>query len=1294
MSSLPTQAAPQQPSSTRESNLLNILLTPSASSTSSFPTPTSQPPASQATYSFPSSQHTPNLIHDHEGERQDDMLKLFGGHIGPSKKSSGEDLLKTLMSEPRGMEREGRALLEGLVEELEGGRESGMSGGALSAISGGMSATSGGSEVGAASFPSFPHSSLALPLQPTRTSGPHSYTFSTSSPSNTSEVPSTNSPSNAAKSPFDFISPFEMMERQFKQPAPRQPQPPTQAPAQPRKTSPMAGGDSLENESLPSTGSAKKTQRDEVVEDSPELIAARQKWMAKEYRDRGIEAFGGQKKTGFKMPPSSDPITIDCSKPLLESLYTQHMTLTAITLFATPVKMEVGRKMAATRDGFISYATKQGRVRVIDRNTGARLLLKSHSLPIIDMAVSKMEGRSLLSAGLRAESLATCGADGKLILWKVPSNFHDDTTEYRISTEIHSGNMGTFAGLQWHPTKPDVLAVRTTKGALAILDFEKDVSGKILNGRGPVAWEEAIKGQRLVVLPTMARLMTFSPDGTLLAVYTDDGFLSIRESDHPERVVFQSKHKLASPASSITGVEFLNAPGCHPRYISISRNNGTKVEVFELPNLLQSILQVNFTASQVAGTSLPPLDMATSLFCHTSFRSNVSTLFISNSLRASVFAFHVQFPKSSEFEKESNRTDADFIKQLVQQRPEASPLSPGILPTPFVDYVVEIPTVETVISFALDEVPASQERDDGAPISLFLSHPKGINQLYIDRAVVDPKYQPEQKAETEDEEGAGYMTRRMSLESSIQVQVETEVAVDGEKAQTGDEQPAELDVPEGINDASMMDLLGSPKEARLGDTPEVENDVSVSEMKLAGTVINGAIRTMKEKKEKSVPKSDFKEKEQTPSTSKRNEGEASTPSSKDLRKLEDNLTNKIGKLFTKEMDKFQQRAEEERASQNASELSRQENILRLVSNALSGNTKKLLESTVKAEIKNVVLPSISKIIADSVSDQISKGVAEALRKTLPNELERLLLRPDVSSHMSKHLGSSVAPLIERNVQTIIQQTIVPRFRDGTQAMLESLMNEVRSEMVDVRKEIVAEQSEILNGQENELRDLRDTVDGLRSQISNLERMVLRMQHGSNGQAPAHQDTQPVQPLHIKPHIQHAPRATGSSSSSQATPPSGKPSQIQPTKYIPQRPVTPTSQYEDLFLNVLSNPHNSLVTLIDQAPPHRLSAIFAGPSGKPVISQAVILTMAHKIAAELDSTDGKLLDTGRRRLSWLWYCIQSADVNDQTTAGYLGRIFNVVRTSLMSRQKKLEAIEDIDGAMAISEVINAVQAKIP
>ena len=231
--------------------------------------------------------------------------------------------------------------------------------------------------------------------------------------------------------------------------------------------------------------------------------------------------------------------------------------------------------------------------------------------------------------------------------------------------------------------------------------------------------------------------------------------------------------------------------------------------------------------------------------------------------------------------------------------------------------------------------------------------------------------------------------------------------------------------------------------------------------------------------------------------------------SKEIKKMEENLYTRIGRLVGKELDKqrkspqppltqglemltcmiIDQRLEDVRVSEQQADIARQEKLLKLISNELTKNTTRVVEMAVKAEVQNSVLPSLENITKNEVkavlNGQIAKGLGDSMShvcclfevcaphniddlvifQALPNEIERLLLRPDVSNHVARTFSSAITPIIERHVKEAINKTLIPAYTAQSSSMHQELSREIHAEMLNIKKEVIAWQSEALRGQE-------------------------------------------------------------------------------------------------------------------------------------------------------------------------------------------------------------------------------------
>lgn len=86
-------------------------------------------------------------------------------------------------------------------------------------------------------------------------------------------------------------------------------------------------------------------------------------------------------------------------------------------------------------------------------------------------------------------------------------------------------------------------------------------------------------------------------------------------------------------------------------------------------------------------------------------------------------------------------------------------------------------------------------------------------------------------------------------------------------------------------------------------------------------------------------------------------------------------------------------------------------------------------------------------------------------QNLPTELERLLVRPDVSAHIARTFTSTVSPLVERQVKDTITKSLIPAYTQQSSAMHQELSREIHSEILNLKKEVITWQTEALRGQE-------------------------------------------------------------------------------------------------------------------------------------------------------------------------------------------------------------------------------------
>ena len=86
-------------------------------------------------------------------------------------------------------------------------------------------------------------------------------------------------------------------------------------------------------------------------------------------------------------------------------------------------------------------------------------------------------------------------------------------------------------------------------------------------------------------------------------------------------------------------------------------------------------------------------------------------------------------------------------------------------------------------------------------------------------------------------------------------------------------------------------------------------------------------------------------------------------------------------------------------------------------------------------------------------------------QSLPTEIEKLLLRPDISNHFASILSTNLNPLIERYIKDSVTKNIIPTYSQQTSAMHQDILREMRAEILNVKKDSMSWQTETARSQE-------------------------------------------------------------------------------------------------------------------------------------------------------------------------------------------------------------------------------------
>ncbi|KAM0787142.1 hypothetical protein ACM66B_006393 [Microbotryomycetes sp. NB124-2] len=1067
-----------------------------------------------------------------------------------------------------------------------------------------------------------------------------------------------------------FVSPFDALEQSYakdkaskalKQAASDQESNRSTPVNPPRDTLSPVSGTRLATGSVASSDAGDLTPSH--VPASPALkgkAPARQSMLASSYLPSPASESASNGPSGLRLPRNdtiAQVLTIDVSDDLRDSLLTDPVKTTPVALFNVELKRPQGQIVGLSNRSF-TYTTSKGRARVIDKDSGTRILLKAHKTELIDLQVAKNAGPE----GTRA--IATVAQDDKLILWAVPDHCTEETAGFTRTPELSTEFLGSnehWRVVRLHPHFPEVpvIVAGTSKGTGVVLSAPLKLDTQFNT--------DDVRVTKLGDSPVVD--IDFSPDGTAFAALTMDGQVMICSTANPRDVLVTRKSIVADKPA--TAVRLLANHTCRPSALALLSDEGRHGQ-------LVSLHQIKDARQPATIEFLSPGD-ADANFGTCAYHRPSNSLYWSSSVRGSLFAFKLAYPESDHALSSEAKDDADFLKLLqttctVDGRP------------PRIDHVVEIPSPAPVVSFALED-GASAEDDT---FSALIAHPGGIHQIHFKQPRVPVTSASASGTESDsdfaDDEAHIDSGRRMSLESAIHVSSEVEIAVD--EIDPVAESVSIPDTPAlpalGLSQTMLAAVSVEPAVSPVAEEPPSRTDtaetidrnstVTPTASATATHAINAAIKTMKAAK-----KAQAEQQQRTPEIAGRELAPALTSSSKtstanaspqapgryaddvansslkEIRKLTTSLPTKIAEMVEAEFEKHVYRLEEQRHVDRVDEKARQESMLKVMSSQLTKHTSKLVEQTLKDELAKLG-PIVEKSMQRALSSSMEK-TQTGVRKTIQQDVEQALIKSDSLRKLEGQIATEAT-----------RQARAEAHEESVKVGLTTLQRS----FLDLQKELV--KSYTANAMLVEtMGKMQSNVLAMQNNLQRLEQTVAALRLGPPAAAPALANTTPTLAASASPLASDSPVSAQLNVVAEDL----------ETKFTE---MLQPSQEPD-FVELKAFIRKSTPRLLDQIMPPPLSGL------KPTISNAVLLSLTLRIGQLVAREEARHSQENAVEGHWLLRCVESLDSTESEIQHYGPKIAEWVTRGLQTRQATLVKLGDIVGTQQIGALVISIKSKL-
>ena len=170
---------------------------------------------------------------------------------------------------------------------------------------------------------------------------------------------------------------------------------------------------------------------------------------------------------------------------------------------------------------------------------------------------------------------------------------------------------------------------------------------------------------------------------------------------------------------------------------------------------------------------------------------------------------------------------------------------------------------------------------------------------------------------------------------------------------------------------------------------------------------------------------------------------------KELKKIEQGVSNEFSKVLGRELDSLYKHIAEDKRVQDASGAAKQDAVLRLVSSTLGDNVEKSLSRIIQKSIKETVLPSISELTTTtvtkqlhaSIGHQVQDAVPAAMKHAMHEAMNRSMQSPDMFRTISEQVSKTVSAHVEREISTTMTKSIAPGFQNVAMSLVQKTNGE-------------------------------------------------------------------------------------------------------------------------------------------------------------------------------------------------------------------------------------------------------------
>lgn len=136
-------------------------------------------------------------------------------------------------------------------------------------------------------------------------------------------------------------------------------------------------------------------------------------------------------------------------------------------------------------------------------------------------------------------------------------------------------------------------------------------------------------------------------------------------------------------------------------------------------------------------------------------------------------------------------------------------------------------------------------------------------------------------------------------------------------------------------------------------------------------------------------------------------------------------------------------------------------------------------------LTDALCKTITLAVHDAVSAEVTLDLQNSVELALADEMERLMSSTELKDELTRYITQCILPAVQRTAMEVMGRVLAPDFEDVMMQVVDRVERAIVSEMTNVRKSLIAEQTASFNETEKVVKTIQTQVGNVLEQLAHM-----------------------------------------------------------------------------------------------------------------------------------------------------------------------------------------------------------------